>query len=30
VKFKESYGTHPRVYYIPGHGQGLDTDTAGA
>ena len=26
VKFKESYGTHPRVYYIPGHGQNLDTD----
>jgi len=30
VKFKESYGTHPRVFYIPGHGQALDTDTAGA
>lgn len=26
VKFKEPYGTHPRVYYVPGHGQNLDTD----
>ena len=26
VKFKESYGTHPRVFYIPGHGQNLDLD----
>ncbi len=23
VVFKEEYGTHPRVYYIPGHGQDL-------
>jgi hypothetical protein len=30
VKFKESYGTHPRVFYILGHGQDLDTDTEGA
>ncbi|MDA8185665.1 MAG: 4Fe-4S dicluster domain-containing protein [Actinomycetota bacterium] len=29
VKFKESYGTHPRVFYIPGHGQDLESDTAG-
>ncbi|MHB1548737.1 MAG: 4Fe-4S dicluster domain-containing protein [Acidimicrobiales bacterium] len=28
VTFKESYGTHPRVFYIPGHGQALDTDAA--
>ncbi len=27
VKFKESYGTHPRVYYILGDGQDLDADT---
>ncbi len=27
VKFKESYGTHPRVFYILGHGQDLETDT---
>jgi molybdopterin-containing oxidoreductase family iron-sulfur binding subunit len=26
VKFKESYGTHPRVFYVPGRGQNLDTD----
>jgi molybdopterin-containing oxidoreductase family iron-sulfur binding subunit len=26
VKFKESYGTHPRVFYIPGHGQDLEAD----
>ena len=26
VKFKESYGTHPRVFYILGHGQDLETD----
>ena len=26
VKFKESYGTNPRVYYIPGHGQDLEAD----
>ncbi len=26
VTFKESYGTHPRVFYIPGSGQALDTD----
>ena len=26
VKFKESYGTHPRVFYISGHGQDLDLD----
>ena len=26
VKFKESYGTAPRVYYITGHGQALETD----
>ena len=30
VTFKESYGTHPRVFYIPGHGQDLDADAAGA
>ena len=30
VKFKESYGTHPRVYYIPGHGQDLESDATGA
>jgi molybdopterin-containing oxidoreductase family iron-sulfur binding subunit len=30
VKFKESYGTHPRVFYIPGHGQDLDRDGEGA
>ena len=24
--FKEEYGTHPRVYYIPGHGQDLVND----
>ena len=30
VKFKESYGTHPRVFYIPGHGQDLDLDTEDA
>ena len=27
VKFKESYGTHPRVYYILGDGQDLDANT---
>ncbi len=27
VKFKEEYGTHPRVYYILGHGQDLDLDS---
>ena len=26
--FKESYGTHPRVYYISGHGQDLESDAA--
>ncbi len=26
VKFKESYGTNPRVFYIPGHGQDIDSD----
>jgi molybdopterin-containing oxidoreductase family iron-sulfur binding subunit len=26
VKFKESYGTHPRVFYILGHDQDLDND----
>jgi hypothetical protein len=26
VKFKESYGTHPRVFYILGHGQDIDND----
>ncbi|MHB8262585.1 MAG: 4Fe-4S dicluster domain-containing protein [Acidimicrobiales bacterium] len=26
VKFKESYGTHPRVYYILGHDQDLESD----
>jgi molybdopterin-containing oxidoreductase family iron-sulfur binding subunit len=26
VKFKESYGTHPRVFYILGHGQDIDSD----
>ncbi|MHB1577055.1 MAG: 4Fe-4S dicluster domain-containing protein [Candidatus Dormibacteria bacterium] len=30
VKFKESYGTHPRVFYILGHGQDLDLDAGGA
>lgn len=30
VVFKESYGTHPRVFYIPGHGQDLDADAEGA
>jgi hypothetical protein len=33
VKFKESYGTHPRVSYISGrgrgHGQDLDADAEG-
>jgi molybdopterin-containing oxidoreductase family iron-sulfur binding subunit len=29
VKFKESYGTHPRVFYIPGHDQLLDSDQEG-
>ena len=29
VKFKESYGTHPRVFYITGHGQDLDADAEG-
>ena len=29
VTFKESYGTHPRVFYILGHGQDLDLDTEG-
>ena len=28
VVFKEEYGTHPRVYYIPGHGQDLDNNAA--
>ncbi|MDA8148673.1 MAG: 4Fe-4S dicluster domain-containing protein [Actinomycetota bacterium] len=28
VKFKESYGTHPRVFYILGHGQDIDNDAA--
>ncbi len=26
VTFKESYGTHPRVFYIPGHGQDREID----
>ncbi len=26
VKFKESYGTHPRVFYIPGSGEDLEND----
>jgi molybdopterin-containing oxidoreductase family iron-sulfur binding subunit len=26
VTFKESYGTHPRVYYILGHDQSLESD----
>ena len=26
VRFKESYGTSPRVWYIPGNGQDLDID----
>ena len=30
VKFKEEYGTHPRVYYILGHGQDLDLDSGQA
>jgi len=29
IKFKESYGTHPRVFYIPGHGQDLNLDSGG-
>ncbi|MCL4312588.1 MAG: 4Fe-4S dicluster domain-containing protein [Actinobacteria bacterium] len=29
VKFKESYGTHPRVFYILGHGQNLESDKEG-
>ncbi len=29
VKFKESYGTHPRVFYILGHGQDLEADAGG-
>ncbi len=28
VKFKESYGTSPRVWYILGHDQDIDNDTA--
>lgn len=27
VVFKESYGTHPRVYYIPGDGQDLESNS---
>ncbi len=27
VKFKEDYGTHPRVWYILGHGQDLGSDS---
>jgi hypothetical protein len=27
VKFKESYGTHPRVFYILGDGQNLEADS---
>lgn len=30
VRFKESYGTHPRVFYILGHGQDLEADAEGA
>ncbi|MDA8183581.1 MAG: 4Fe-4S dicluster domain-containing protein [Actinomycetota bacterium] len=26
VRFKTSFGTHPRVWYVTGHGQTLDTD----
>jgi molybdopterin-containing oxidoreductase family iron-sulfur binding subunit len=26
VRFKTTFGTHPRVWYITGHGQTLDTD----
>ncbi|NNN09426.1 MAG: 4Fe-4S dicluster domain-containing protein [Acidimicrobiaceae bacterium] len=28
VVFKEEYGTHPRVYYIPGHGQDLNNNSS--
>ena len=28
VVFKEEYGTHPRVYYIPGHGQDLNNNAS--
>ncbi|MDA8381110.1 MAG: 4Fe-4S dicluster domain-containing protein [Actinomycetota bacterium] len=28
VRFKESYGTSPRVWYILGHGQDLESDTS--
>jgi molybdopterin-containing oxidoreductase family iron-sulfur binding subunit len=28
VKFKESYGTNPRVWYILGHGQDIENDNA--
>ncbi len=30
VRFKDSYGTHPRVWYILGDGQDLDTDGEGS
>ncbi|HET9091277.1 MAG TPA: 4Fe-4S dicluster domain-containing protein [Acidimicrobiales bacterium] len=30
VKFKESFGTSPRVWYIPGHGQDIDADAGGS
>jgi Fe-S-cluster-containing dehydrogenase component len=30
VTFKESFGTHPRVYYIQGHGQDIDANAGGA
>ena len=29
-RFQESYGTNPRVWYIPGHGQDLNNDSASA
>jgi molybdopterin-containing oxidoreductase family iron-sulfur binding subunit len=28
IVFKEEYGTHPRVYYIPGHGQDLTNNSS--
>ncbi len=30
VRFQEEYGTSPRVWYIPGHGQDLNSDSATA
>lgn len=28
IVFKEEFGTHPRVYYIPGHGQDLNNNSS--